>query len=236
MAKRLEKAIEVQELKIIGAGFGRTGTLTMKAALEELGFGPCYHMYDWFEHHRNHTPQWDAAIRGEIVNWKELFKGYQATTDWPACTFYQDLMKTYPDAKVLLTVRDPEKWYQSANNTIYRGLNSAFLLLMLRIFRPKTYRIMRLIEKIILKETFKGNFADKQQTIEIFNRHIEEVQKYVPPERLLVFNVKEGWAPLCAFLGVEVPKDKPFPHLNDPFHFFYKAVEHSMELTYKGGN
>lgn len=204
-------------LKIIGAGFGRTGTLSMKVALEELGFGPCYHMREVFSH-PGHAALWEAAAKGESVNWQELLAGYQATVDWPGCSFYQELMKVYPDAKVLLTVRDPEKWYESAQSTIFHTATmtrSPFTRLLLGLFRPRMLQTVRMINTLIWEGTFGGNFADKQYAIELFNRHIEEVKKYVPPEQLLVYNVKKGWEPLCAFLGVEVPKDKPFPRLND---------------------
>ncbi len=221
MTKQSETIIATSGLKVIGAGFGRTGTLSMKVALEELGFGPCYHMTEVFEHPA-HARLWDAAARGETVNWQELLKGYQATVDWPGCTFYKELMEIYPDAKVLLTVRDPEKWYESAQSTIYQtvsGRRSPSSLLILRLFRPHILQTIGMINTLIWERTFNGNFADKQYAIEIFNQHIEEVKKYVPPEQLLVYNVKEGWEPLCAFLGVEVPKDKPFPHPNDRASF-----------------
>jgi len=107
MSEKSGTAIATSGLKVIGAGLARTGTMSLKIALEELGFGPCYHMTEVLKHPK-HIRLWDAAARG--VNWREIFEGYQATTDWPACIFYQELMNVYPDAKVLLTVRDPEKW------------------------------------------------------------------------------------------------------------------------------
>jgi sulfotransferase family protein len=221
MTKQTKTAIATSGLKVIGAGFGRTGTLSIKAALEELGFGPCYHMTEVFGHQK-HIPLWDAAARGETVNWQELLKGYQATVDWPSCTFYKELMEVYPDAKVLLTVRDPEKWYESAQSTIYQTVSwrrSPSSSLILRLFGSHILQTAGMINTLIWERTFRGNFADKHYAIEIFNQHIEEVKKYVPPEQLLVYNVKEGWEPLCAFLGVEVPEDKPFPHLNDRANF-----------------
>src|SRR5436309_15782365 len=105
-------------MKVIGAGFGRTGTLSVKAALEELGFGPCYHMVEVFDKPR-HVELWQAAAEGKPIDWDELFAGYNAAVDWPACTFYQQLMQAYPAAKVLLTVREPQSWYESTKNTIY---------------------------------------------------------------------------------------------------------------------
>lgn len=105
-------------LEVIGAGFGRTGTMSLKVALEELGFEPCYHMSEVFTH-PEHVELWRAAAQGEPVEWEQIFGGYRATVDWPACTFYGELMENYPDAKVILTVRDPQRWYESAYNTIY---------------------------------------------------------------------------------------------------------------------
>jgi hypothetical protein len=105
-------------MKVIGAGFGRTGTMSLKVALEELGFGPCYHMIELFEH-PEHVERWEAAVGGEPVDWEELFSGYQVTVDWPGAAFYKELSERYPEARVILTVRDPERWYESAWNTIF---------------------------------------------------------------------------------------------------------------------
>jgi hypothetical protein len=237
MTEQTETAVATSQIKIIGAGFGRTGTLSMKAALEELGFGPCYHMTEVFFNHPEHAPLWEAAARGETVNWRELLKDYQATVDWPGCTFYKELMQIYPDAKVLLTVRDPEKWYESALSTIYQGTSRAhapFLRRLLRRLRPNMLKSVQMINTLIWEGTFNGNFADKQYAIEIFNQHIEDVKKVVPPERLLVYNVKEGWEPLCTFLGVEVPKHKPFPHLNDRASFIERGRQRFI-ATIGGG-
>jgi hypothetical protein len=214
---------KVDGLKIIGAGFGRTGTRSLKEALEILGFGPCYHMVEAFEH-PEHIPTWNAAIRGEPVDWKKLFHDYQATVDWPACTFYKTLMDVYPDAKVLLSVRDPEKWYESVSSTIYRASRSSqspfapLLMLLAGLIRPGVAEIVSMVNRLIWQGTFQQRFEDKEYALSVFNQHNEEVKNYVPPEKLLVYSVKEGWEPLCAFLGVPVP-DVPFPHLNDRENF-----------------
>lgn len=210
---------EKDGLKIIGAGFGRTGTRSLKEALEILGFGPCYHMVEVFEH-PEHAPLWEAAARGEPVAWKELLRDYRATVDWPGCTFYKELMEVYPDAKVLLSVRDPEKWYESVSSTIYqvsqrsRTAFAPLLLLLLKFVRPGVGRGVPMVNQIVWRDTFHGRFEEKAYAISVFNQHNEEVKRHVPPEKLLVYQVKEGWEPLCAFLGVPVP-DMPFPHLND---------------------
>ena len=194
-------------MKLIGAGFGRTGTMSLKVALEELGFGPCYHMIEIFEH-PEHVPLWEAAARGEPVEWEDLLAGYRSTVDWPGCTFYKELMEVYPDAKVLLNVRASGEWYESARNTIYTTA---------KIPDPPPGR--RVVDKLLWEQTFDGNFENRQHAIEVFERHNEEVKQHVPPERLLVYEVRESWEPLCEFLGVEAPKDRPFPRLNDTESF-----------------
>jgi len=206
-------------VKVIGAGFGRTGTMSLKAALETLGFDPCYHMTEVFAH-PEHTGS-GSAWRREPADWDGVLGGYEAAVDWPACTFYEELMERHPDAKVILSLRDPERWYQSVRNTIYE--------LSVVIPRHPIYRIgyglvsifvfrgsgnVDLVGEIIWQGTFDGRFEDKHHAIEVFERHSAEVQRRVPENRLLVYDVKAGWEPLCEFLGVEVP-DEPFPRTND---------------------
>lgn len=215
-------------MEVIGAGFGRTGTMSIKAALEELGFGPCYHMTELFDK-PGHVGFWDEAVdavkRGEPVEWGTVFSGYEATLDWPGCLFYEELMESYPNAKVLLNVRDPESWYESVAETVARGPGSAdvsparsLLFKAARLVIPSLRRAPSMMEKVITQGTFDGRFEDREHVIGRFRRHTEEVMERVPPEKLLVYEVKEGWEPLCGFLGVEAP-DKPFPHLNDREEF-----------------
>ena len=209
-------------LKIIGAGFGRTGTLSLKVALEDLGFGPCYHMTEVFQH-PDHAKEWLAAARDQPQDWNKLFAGYQATVDWPGCSFYAELMEVYPDAKVILTVRDPEKWHESVVNSIYQGPQFNWLartLFSVVGFISPNWRNMRKMQKALVWEgTFHGRTSEKEYAIKVFEEHNAEVQRRVPPEKLLVFQAKDGWEPLCAFLGVPVPTDKPYPHLNDRASF-----------------
>ncbi|MFV8755340.1 sulfotransferase family protein [Nannocystaceae bacterium ST9] len=201
-------------MKVIGAGFGRTGTTSMKAALERLGM-PCYHMIEVFGH-LDHVPVWRDAQAGRPVDWQALFADFQATVDWPGCTFYRQLMEVYPDAKVVLTVREPEKWYRSTFDTIFTI--AQVLPSWLRYRVPRIGRLHRMLEEIIWRGTFHDRFADEAHALAIYRAHVAEVEIHVPPERLLVFDVKDGWAPLCAFLGVPAP-DEPFPHLNDTAEF-----------------
>ena len=209
-------------MKVIGAGFGRTGTASLKVALEELGFSPCYNMIEVFEY-PEHAAFWEAALRDETVDWDEVLGSYEATVDWPACTFYGELMERHPDAKVLLSVRDPELWYESTHNTIYeltrlsaRSLYSRMSLAFLSLLRFGTFTIRpwQIAEEIVLRGTFEGEFEDKHHAIEFFNRHNDEIRRRIPQEQLLVYKVKQGWGPLCEFLSVEEP-NKPFPRLND---------------------
>jgi len=200
-------------LQVIGAGFGRTGTASLKAALETLGYGRCYHMFEFMEH-PEHARYWDAASRDRPVAWDELFEGYRATVDWPGCTFYRELMAAYPDAKVVLSVRDPERWFESASKTIFTAPRGGPKLLFQLLTTPRMWRSVRVVRRILSKRTFRGRERDKAHTVKVFNAHIEEVKRTVPPERLLVYEVGQGWGPLCDFLGVPVPA-QAFPHVND---------------------
>ncbi len=210
-------------IEVIGAGFGRTGTKSLKVALEELGFGPCYHMTELFDK-PGHVAFWDEAAdkvaRGEPVDWEGVFSGYEATVDWPGCIFYEELMEAFPDAKVLLSIRDPQHWFDSAQSTIARGPSFASSPLRSLLFRsagfvvPSLRRVPSMARKVIVERSFGGRFDDRAQAVEAFERHNEEVQERVPAEKLLVYEVGEGWQPLCEFLGVGVP-GRPFPHLND---------------------
>jgi hypothetical protein len=202
--------------KVIGAGLGRTGTLSLKVALEELGFSRCYHMIEVFKH-PEHLPVWDAAARGEPTDWEILFKGYQATVDWPGCNFFEEYARLYPEAKVILTVRDAERWYASATQTIYY-VTSAFPGWM-RLVLPRMRRFSRMAHLLIWDGMFQGRFEDKPFALEIYHGHNAHVRRVIPPERLLVFDVHEGWKPLCEFLEVPIPEGKPFPRLNDAEEF-----------------
>ncbi len=218
-------------LEVIGAGFGRTGTMSLKVALENLGFGPCYHMTEVFAN-PEHVELWEAAARDEPVDWDGLFRGYRATADWPGAAFYEELMARYPEAKVILTVRDPDRWYESARSTIYniQSVASSPVFSLAALFVPRMRHLRRaasMAADLIWNQTFDGRFEDRRHAIEVFERWNEEVERRVPAERLLVYEVKESWGPLCEFLGVEAPVDKPFPHLNDA-ETFRKMIRRRM--------
>ena len=214
-------------MKVIGAGFGRTGTTSLKAALEELGFGPSYSLSEIFAH-PEHVGVWEAArgaaklgSAGDKVGWQEFLAPYEVAVDWPACSFYEELMEAFPGAPVILTVRDSERWYESMRSTIYQIrkvttgpplVKAAFAFAGL--FAPGVTGTARLADHIVWEDTFNGCFEDRAYAMEVFRRHNEAVRRHVPPERLLVFDVRQGWAPLCEFLDVGVP-DRPFPYLNE---------------------
>lgn len=215
-------------LKVIGAGFGRTGTTSIKAALEQLGFAQCYHMQEVIKQPA-HVGFWLEAMAGKPVDWEQCFTGYQSTVDWPACNFYAQLMLHYPEAKVLLTVRDPDQWYDSCFNTIYAIYHQPIMRIV-RTLLPPMQRFMAMNERLIWQGDFGGRFADRQHAIAVFTQRNAAIQAHVPPARLLVYDVKEGWEPLCRFLNVPIPQDTPFPHLNDRktfqwiFRFAYALV------------
>jgi hypothetical protein len=201
-------------MKIIGAGFGRTGTLSTKAALEALGFGPCYHMLTAFEN-PGHLRQWDIARQGGKVDWPSIFQGFQSTLDWPACDFWDELAREYPEAKIILTIRDSESWHESFRETLVPlwGCGDASAPAP-----PELADYLTLVQRIAL-DTFGGRLDDRAHVISVFEKHNNSVRSAVSPDRLLVFNVRDGWRPLCEFLGVPVPTGAEFPRLNDRTSF-----------------
>ncbi len=216
-------------IKVIGAGFGRTGTLSLKNALEELGYTKCYHMEELLQH-PEHVTYWEAAFANRPVNWDALFQGYQATVDFPGYRCYKALMEYYPDAKVILSVRDPEKWYQSAYETIYQAgpsLGQKILMSFKLPFSPRLRKLIRVFKMAgqVWEKDFSNRFTDKPYAIALFKQHIEEVKRTVPAERLLIFDVQEGWEPLCRFLNKPVPAEKPFPRINERADFKQKTKE-----------
>ena len=201
-------------LKVIGAGLGRTGTLTLKTALEQLGFGPCHHMVEVFAHPEQ-AEFWRRAAEGEAVDWEEVFSAYNASVDWPSCHFWRQLAARYPDAKVVLSLRDPERWWESMDATILKVTQAMFA-------DPARRAAMRFIELILVDQTFAGDLS-RDNVIAAFERHNAVVRAAIPPERLLVFEAAQGWTPLCAFLGVPVP-ETPFPKVNSREEFMSQAA------------
>lgn len=189
-------------LQIIGAGFGRTGTLSLKTALEQLGF-PCYHMIECFLKGPTHWSLWEEALAGQ-PDWEAIFNGFNATVDFPACTSYAALAKQYPAAKVILSVRDPDRWYESVQDTIFAHHWMEFLP------SSEAWGYM----KATVNDYFDGRMHDREYLIRRFHEHVETVKKDIPEHRLLIFEATQGWEPLCNFLEVDQP-DGEFPHVND---------------------
>lgn len=209
--------LSVMPLKVIGAGFGRTGTQSLKLALEQLDFGKCYHMSELFAH-ADHIGYWEKIHRGQTVDFEELFEGYQSAVDIPASIYYRKWMELYPQAKVILSIRETDKWYESASKTIFRKMpaigRATLRLAGLVSSRPRyILRILKFIDEAALQGLLNGS-TEEHHAKTVYEKWNEEVKKNVPDERLLVFNVKEGWPPLCRFLQVPVP-DAPFPRAND---------------------
>ena len=198
-------------MKVIGSGFGRTGTLSMKAALERLGFNPCYHMETVLKS-PSHLKFWHDVAMGQAVDWHQIFAGFEAAVDFPASSVYKELLAVYPHAKVIHTVRDPDRWYDSTYETIYQ-MKDIFPHWMRR-YVPWVRHFVEMGDGMFWDRLFDGQFDNRARTIQLFNEYTEEVKRTVPAERLLIFNVKEGWQPLCQFLDRPVP-DVPFPHKND---------------------
>lgn len=205
-------------LDVIGAGFGRTGTLSLKAALERLGYGPCHHM-DEVLAHRDTISDWTRAADGGPVTWDSLYEGYRSTVDWPGARFWRELAAHYPSARVILTVRDPEKWYDSVRNTLFRAISTTPVGI-----NEEALRVITMMKRIVWDGAFEGRFADREHTLAVFAEHLAAVQREIPAERLLVLDVAQGWEPLCEFLGVAVP-DEPFPQANDQDTFAAKHRE-----------
>ena len=198
-------------MDVIGTGFGRTGTLSTKQALERLGFGPCHHMEEAVRHPRQFHDL-AAHVRGEPVDWTRVFAGYRSQVDFPGATIWRELLAAFPEAKVVHTIRDPDRWYDSTRETIYPA--QTMVAPWVRKALPFIDEAFRVNDALIWDGLFEGVFEDRQRAIEIFEARTEEVIAAVPPEQLLVFDVVDGWEPLCDFLGVPVP-DEPFPHAND---------------------
>lgn len=190
-------------LEVIGTGFGRTGTDSMRRALDILGFGPTHHMISVMEDAEQKRMWRDAAHRG-YRDWEKLFAGYRACVDWPSALFWPELVKVYPDAKILLTWRTPESWWASMEKTL--------VPMHARAEDPDS------VGAAIYRDVFGGRGDDRDLAIRVYEENVRRVTETVPAGRLLVHRLGDGWEPLCAHLGVPVP-DVPYPHGNTTEQF-----------------
>eukprot|EP01090_Pellita_catalonica_P018599 TRINITY_DN605_c0_g3_i1.p1 TRINITY_DN605_c0_g3~~TRINITY_DN605_c0_g3_i1.p1 ORF type:complete len:244 (+),score=27.62 TRINITY_DN605_c0_g3_i1:94-825(+) len=219
-------------MKVIGAGFGRTGTASLQAALDILGFR-CYHMTENAKNGDSHLwlEAWDCKRQKKDFDWNRMFgredNKYHATVDWPSCDFYLEQLKQYPNAKVILTVRNSERWYASCSQTIFCIQRFQQLITrIMQMIKPNLRDFSKLYHTI-MDHNFDGKLNDKELCIKHFKQNTEQVKAAVDEKQLLVFEVKQGWEPLCKFLGVEIP-DQPFPHVNSTEEFRKKV--RSLEI------
>lgn len=200
-------------LSVVGAGWGRTGTASLKLALEQLGLGPCHHM-----HEVRRTPgqleHWEAAASGRPMDWEAVFAGFRSAVDWPSAAFWRELAAFYPDAKVILSVRPAERWWTSFSGTIKALLDDPR-----EPEEPSFARLRAMSRAIIAEGSLRGAYDSRESAVTAFERHVEKVTAEIAADRLLVFDVAEGWPPLCGFLGVPVPPT-PFPRTNSTAEFW----------------
>jgi len=206
-------------LKIIGTGFGRTGSHSLKLALEMLGQGPCYHMMEVFAH-PGHAAIWQAIGEGRRNDFDAVLAGFPATVDWPAAYFWRALVERNPAAKILHTERPSEEWFASVSKTIFPAIS--------RTLPPDApepfpdYRAQNaMARKLIIQDTFGGDLS-KENAIRVYDAHNAAVRREIPRERLLVFNARDGWEPLCRFLGVPAPAAE-YPKTNSTDEFRARA-------------
>lgn len=206
-------------IEVIGAGFGRTGTLSLKYALERLGYDKCYHMLE-VRGNPEHTQAWIDAAAGKLPDWDELFAGYRASVDWPSCNFWREQMVAFPNAKVILSRRDPNDWYKSVMNTIYPSSVAGA-----KVDTPEAKLGSRLAFEVIWNNVFDGRMDDKEHVIACYEAHNQDVIDHVPASKLLVYQPGDGWTPLCAFLECPIPDDD-YPRVNSTDDF--KAMMKQM--------
>jgi hypothetical protein len=191
-------------IKVIGPGFGRTGTASMREALNILGFGPCHHMAEVMAN-EDQKRRWRALAQGAAPDWGQLFEGYSSCVDWPSAHYWRELVAFYPQARVILTYRSPETWWASFEQTILVGVNQST--------DPESLGLA-----LIAKQVFGGRPSDRAHAISLYEANVRAVMETVPPERLLVHQPSDGWEPLCAHLGAPMPT-QPYPSRNSSSDF-----------------
>jgi hypothetical protein len=204
------KGTPVMSLRVIGAGFGRTGTDSMREALNILGFGPCHHMVE-VNGNDDQRRLWRALAKGAPPDWDRLFEGYASCLDWPSAYYWREISAHYPDARVILTLRSADSWWESFEKTILRA--------SVQGTDPDSLSRVLLMAKV-----FDGRIEDRAHAIARFEANTREVVATVPADRLLVFELGDGWEPLCRHLGVPVP-DQPYPNRNNTADFLRAVAD-----------
>lgn len=202
-------------ISVIGTGVGRTGTYSLKLAINQLGLGPCHHMEEVLRNMPVQVPLWSAALDGR-PDWEAIYAGYGSAVDWPTAGFFRELLKAYPTAKFILTHRSPENWADSFGETIYTLLASRDQA------PPDMKDWLNMATGVIAKTGFPEGL-DRDALIKAFNAHNDAVKDTIPAKQLLVYQVKDGWAPLCEFLGKPIPAE-PFPRTNDRAEFWERVA------------
>jgi hypothetical protein len=198
-------------MQVIGTGVGRTGTYSLRLALDRLGFGPCHHMEEVLQHQPVQVPLWSAALDGH-ADWSAIYAGYESAVDWPTAAFFRELIAAYPSAKFILGVRSPESWADSFGQTIHK-----FMAERARV-RDEMQPWIDMVGRVLEKTGFPEDL-DTAGLRQAFVAHNEAVKATIPANQLLVYDVQDGWATLCEFLEVPVP-DEPFPRTNSRGEFW----------------
>ncbi|MGN6377380.1 MAG: sulfotransferase family protein [Gaiellales bacterium] len=202
------------DVRVVGAGFGRTGTHSLKLALERLLDGPCYHMLELLGNREHDVPLWIEGARTGRLNAAELLNGYRAIVDFPGCFFWDDLAQQYPGSLIVLSTRESsEAWWRSASRTIFDGLS-----------RGLPGPLVGEMWTVLAERSFTTDYLDREQAIAAYERHNADVRARAPRDRLVDWQPSAGWGPLCAALGVPVP-DEPFPHTNTTEGFLARRKE-----------
>ena len=201
-------------MHVIGAGVGRTGTYSLKLAINRLGLGPCHHMEAVIQNMPAQVPLWAAALEGR-ADWGAIYKGFESAVDWPTAAFFRELAGANPTTKFILTHREPETWADSFGETIYKAMS------MRHQAPPDRRAWLEMAYGVVARSGFPEGL-DRDALIKGFIAHNDAVKATIPANRLLVYQVRDGWEPLCAFLGIAVP-DEPFPRTNDRLEFWERV-------------
>lgn len=209
-------------LQVIGSGFGRTGTKSLKLALEMLGLGPCHHMVE-VRTAPGQLDFWCDIAARKPVDWHRVFADFNSTVDWPSCNYWRELAAAFPQAKIIHTTRPPEQWWKSFSKTIMESMTSGP-----QSDDPDRLRQRAMTQTIITQDVFGGRIADKEVALAAFHQREADVRAAIPPERLLIFRPEDGWAELCPFLGLPVPAE-PYPFTNTTADFRERAGQAPLE-------
>jgi len=199
-------------LKVIGTGLPRTGTASLKGALQLLGYQQTYHM-DNLLNNPSQVHYWVELFDTGSTDYDALFEGFAASTDFPGFFAYKALLKQYPDSKFILTTRDPDIWYESIKNTVYQAVTAFFQKDTPTDSMRRVEGVFQLLDRYLFGQFFKGTFLDKEKTLSLVNAYLDEINAIIPADKMLIYEISEGWQPLCDFLELRVPEIE-FPYKN----------------------